>query len=131
MGVVLGYTSHFAMADDGTITARAGSQLNCAGIARIRARITGGDRPGIRLLASEAADWEGGEYGSHVPGSAMPSFCREAVYEGAKGAYAESGLAGGIEIELIDALVHPVDANRRVFRAAGAAAVLGWIERLE
>lgn len=127
--MVFGRKPRFELADDGTVIARAGTQTNCGGIAAIRVRIGYRNAAGIGLSTLDGADWNGGEYGPHVPGSAMPAALRDAVFEGAARAYEESGLAGGLDFVIIDATVHPVDANVRMFRAAGQEAVSGWISQ--
>lgn len=58
----------------------------------------------------------------------MPAVYRAAVFRGAQKAYEESGLSQGIQFVLIDALVHPVDANERRFMEVGNSAITGWIK---
>ncbi len=113
---------------DGTFYARAGVQTNCAGIAGIHVRIRPTPSGEITcsvpaLMGSEIAD-----NGSAVPGAAVPAMYRDAVFEGARTAFDKYSGGIGIRFELIDALVHPVDANELRFKAAGITALNGWLE---
>ena len=123
-----GQKPRFEIVDDGTIIARAGTQTNSGGIAAIHVRINSKNTSGISLSAFGGKDWKGGEYGPHVPGANMPPLLRNAVYEGARSAYEYSALKSGLEFELIDAFVHIVDGNQRMFHAAGEEAILGWVK---
>jgi hypothetical protein len=67
-------------------------------------------------------------HGSVVPGSAVPAPYREAIYSGAREALEKHGARLGVSFELLDALVHPVDANAAKFRHAGRSAMQGWLE---
>jgi hypothetical protein len=119
----------FEIKDDGTIVSRMGTQTNCGGIASIRARLARTSGTGITFCATQKPDWEGGKFGALVPGSAMPSSMREAVFEGAQAAYQRLGLNEGFLFELIEALVHPVDARDSKFRLAGEQAFTRWLEQ--
>jgi hypothetical protein len=122
-----GAQKRFELEEDGTIVARAGTQTNCAGIAAIRVRITLIARAGIDFLPLEEEC--NGEADGVVPGTAIPAVYRAAIFKGAQKAYEESGLPEGIQFALIEALVHPVDANERKFMEVGRLAITGWLER--
>lgn len=123
-----GSAPRFELRADGTLYARAGAQTNCAGIAGIHARITPAPAPGIVFLVAAGADPHDDGYGPAVPASAVPAAYREAVFRGAREAYEQSGAQIGVCFELLDALVHVVDARERQFAAAGATALRGWLE---
>jgi hypothetical protein len=122
-----GSRKRFELEEDGTIVARAGTQLNCGGIAAIRVRITPVTEAGIEFFPLEE-DCNGEEFGPVVSATAILAVYRAAVFKGAQEAYEESDLAEGIQFVLIDALVHEIDANERRFMDVGKSAIIGWIE---
>ncbi|MBE9182172.1 hypothetical protein IQ268_26760 [Oculatella sp. LEGE 06141] len=125
--MTFGSKKRFKLEEDGTIVARAGTQSNCGGIAAIRVRITPVTKAGIEFFSLEE-ECNGEGFGLMVPATAMPAVYKAAVFRGAQQAYDESDLSEGIEFVLIDALVHPVDANERKFMEAGSSAIIGWIK---
>ncbi len=66
--------------------------------------------------------------GSTVPGGAVPAPYQEAIFSGARQALVERGASLGVTFELLEALVHPVDARMSKFREAGFSAMRGWLE---
>ena len=82
----------------------------------------------ITFLVSEHKGEHDDGYGSAVPGSAVPSELREAFFRGARLAFDENPRQVGVTFELIDALVHAVDANQRMFETVGARAVTAWLD---
>lgn len=115
----------FELEEDGTVVARVGTQSNCGGVAVIRARITPVTKTGIEFFLLEE-ECNGEEFDLIVPATAMPAVYRVAIFRGARKAYEESGLSEGIQFGLIDALVHPVDANEQKFMEVGKLAIIGW-----
>lgn len=122
-----GLKKRFELEEDGTIVARAGTQTNCGGIAAIRVRITLVAIAGIEF-SPLGEECNGEEVDGIVPATRMPAVYKTAVFKGAQKAYKESGLSEGIQFVLIDALVHPVDANERRFMEVGKSAITGWIK---
>jgi len=120
--------NQFKFLDDGSVYARAGTQTNCGGIAGVHARIIPTETGSLTFSAFQDPEWLGGDYGPEVPGASMPEIYREAAFEGAREAYREFGVSAGLHFELLDALVHMVDANMWKFRDAGWAAMTGWLE---
>lgn len=120
--------SQFKLLADGTIRARAGVQSNCAGIAVIHARITLNTTKEILIRVSGREGEHDSGFGFAVPASAIPAVFREAVFEGAKQAFHDSETNFGIVFELLDALVHEIDARESKFKLAGYSAVKGWLE---
>jgi len=118
----------FELLSDGTLYARAGVQTNSGGIAGIHVRITTKATPGIIFLMAAHEDQHIDDYGSAVPGSAVPVSYRDAVFQGAHDAFDQSNLDAGVCFELLDALVHPVDARERQFALAGMTVMRGWLE---
>lgn len=123
-----GHGARFTMFDDGTVRVRAGVQTNCAGFAAIRVKIAPHRTPEIlfRVSAHEGEHDHG--FGPAVPGAAVPSMFREAVFKGAKQAFDDNESKIGLVFELLDAMVHEVDASESKFELAGYAAVEGWLE---
>ena len=112
---------------DGTFYARAGVQTNCAGVAGAHVRITPGTCGGITFRPAGGAP--GAEsYGPAVPGAAVPAALRDALFRGAREIFETRAPGVGLCFELIDALVHPVDANESRFFAAGVTAMEGWLD---
>jgi hypothetical protein len=116
------------MLADGTIYARAGVQTNCGGIAGVHVRIMPDPSGEVAFAAAEGGHPHENGYGVAVPGSAVPAPFREAIYSGARQALEQHGAAVGVSFVLLDALVHPVDANATKFRYAGWSAMHGWLE---
>jgi hypothetical protein len=121
-------TPGFEMLADGTICARAGVQTNCGGIAGIHVRITPNPSGAVAFTAAEDSPPHEHGFGVTVPGAAVPTPFRDAIYSGARQALEECGATLGVSSELLDALVHPVDANAAKFRQAGWSAMHGWLE---
>jgi hypothetical protein len=63
-----------------------------------------------------------------VPGKAVPAVYRDAVFDGAQMAFDTRPVDIGVRFELINALVHPVDANPGKFKMAGATVLNSWFE---
>lgn len=112
---------------DGTYYARAGTQTNCGGIAGIHVRIHPIAAPTIVCSVSDHTGEHDAGYGCAVPGSAMHAEYRDAVFAGAREALESTGCAVGVAFQLIDALVHTVDASPSMFKLAGSEAVIGWL----
>lgn len=123
-----GQSPRFELRDDGTIVARAGTQLNCAGIARIHVRISTTPAHELVLLPEHDPNWQGERYGSAIPGSAVPRVFLEAVFRGVAAAFERREVKFGVRYELLDALVHDVDANERRFTEVGYSSMANWIE---
>ena len=130
-GYGFGCFSWLTLLSDGTIYARAGTKTTCGGIAGIHVRITPSESGITEFTATEGEGWEGDEYGSEVPGSVVPEPYREAVYAGARQALEDLRPGLAVRFELIDALVHLVDARTSRFRTAGCTAMTGWLELYE
>jgi hypothetical protein len=120
--------ARFEVLADGTIYARAGVQTNCGGIAGIHVRIMPNPSGEVAFTAAEGGHPHDGGYGLAVPGWVVPAPYREAIYSGARQALDEHGASVGVSFELLDAFVHPVDANTAKFRQAGWSAMHGWLE---
>lgn len=127
--MMFGQRPRFEALPDGTIFARAGTQMNCAGIAGIHVRITKLPSTGLICLPRVAPGDERSNYGYEVPGAELEPVFRTAVFRGATRAWEEYGPPGGAQFELLDALVHEVDANERRFLEAGSSAMRGWLEQ--
>ena len=121
------YAPRFEVLADGTLYARAGVQTNSAGVAGVHVRITPDTSGEITFRLAGEAPTEGG-YGVAVPGTAVPAAFRDALFQGAREAFEAHAPGVGVCFELIDALVHPVDANESKFVAAGVTAVEGWLD---
>ena len=121
-----GARPRFEMFADGSIVVRAGTQTNCGGIAEARVFIVehGGDGLECVVARGQATPAMRGA----ISATSVPSEYREAMFAGARDAYARRAVTFGICVELLEALVHPVDANERRFREAGASAVDGWLD---
>jgi hypothetical protein len=117
----------FEQLSDGTYYARAGVQTNCGGIAGIHVRIQPIAADTIACSVSDDTGEHDSGYGTAVPGSAMHAEYRDAVFAGAREAFDNSGCTIGVSFQLIDALVHAVDANSSKFKLAGSAAMIGWL----
>lgn len=124
-----GEQPRFELLGDGTVIARAGTQTNCGGIAKIHARLSADDSGVLTFVVAGPIDAPIVYDGSHVPGSSVPREYREAAERGVRQAFEERHPPYGVRFELIEALVHAVDANERKFERAGHGALLGWIER--
>lgn len=117
----------FEQLADGTYYARAGVQTNCGGIAGIHVRIHPIAADTIACSVSDNTGEHDSGYGKAVPGSAMHDEYRDAVFEGAREACESAGCNIGVSFQLIDALVHMVDANPSMFKLAGTVAMIGWL----
>ena len=94
---------------------KVGTQTNCGGFTIIKVqlkRIAAGNVEFINR-ASDVSDhyWQ-------------------AIQRGAKKALAEKQAKGAVQFTLINALVHPTDANERVFMQAGYKAIIDGLEKL-
>ena len=122
-----GYAARFEVLADGTLYARAGVQTNSAGVAGAHIQVTPDTSGQLTFrLAAGAPDEE--SYGVAVPGSAVPAAFRDALFRGAREAFEAHAPGLGVCFELLDALIHPVDANESRFAAAGVTAMEGWLE---
>jgi hypothetical protein len=117
----------FELLSDDTFYARAGVQTNCGGIAGVHLRITPSSSGAIVCRISDAGKSTQRD-SSVVPGSALPPRFRDAVFAGAQTAFDSQSREIGVCFELIDALVHPVDANEVIFKIAGQSAMNAWFE---
>ena len=119
----------FCISKDGTIYVQAGVQTNCAGFAGIHVRISPNTTGEILF---HTADSEGGEhidgYGFRVPGASIPECFRDAIFEGAAKAFEKSEIKIGVVFELLDAIVHEIDATESRFKQAGYVAVERWFK---
>jgi hypothetical protein len=125
--MAFGDAPRFEVLADGTFYARAGVQTNSAGVAGVHVRITP-DTSGRLTFRLVAGAPTGGSYGVAVPGRAVPPAFRDALFRGAREAFGAHAPGLGVCFELIDALVHPVDANESKFAAAGVTAMEGWLK---
>lgn len=117
----------FEILSDGTVVARAGTLTNCAGIAAVHARIClSGDR-GLSVFPDYDPAWPGNRFGPRVPGAAIPEPLRSAIIAGVATVVQTCGGALGIQYELLDALIDPVDGNQRRFVEAGARSLREWL----
>ena len=118
---------HFEILPDGTFYARHGVQTNCAGIAAVHLRI---ELNSSGCLTIQMSDSTASTYDSYaaVPGSAVPKNLTDAFFRGVQIAFDEHANGIGASVELIDALVHPVDANPGEFTVVGITAMNRWLE---
>jgi hypothetical protein len=123
-----GQAPRFEILADGTIIARAGTQTNCGGIAKIHIRITARSDGMLTFGPDFDVSWTGDRYGSAVPGCAVPEEYRQAIFRGARSAFDHCDARIGAHFELIDALVHPVDARESRFGQAAFQAMKGWLD---
>jgi hypothetical protein len=123
-----GQAPRFEVQPDGTIVARAGTQTNCAGIARLHIRISPNTSSVLTCGPAFDQAWEGDRYGSEVPGRAIPEEYRQAAFKGALDAFNAFEIGSGAHFEILDALVHEVDAHGVKFREAGYRAMEGWLQ---
>ena len=63
-----------------------------------------------------------------VAGAKVPVYFRDYIFAGAKEAFEELENKKGIDFELVNALVHPIDAREIKFQIAGRLAVTFWFE---
>lgn len=125
-----GQAPRFEVLPDSTIVARAGTQMNCAGIALLHIRISPNTSGMLTCGPDFDPAWEGDRYGSEVPGCAIPEVYRQAAFEGALDAFNAFETGSGAHFELLDAVVHEVDARDVKFREAGYRAMEGWLQSL-
>lgn len=120
-----GARPRFEQLSDGVVRAREGTQTNCGGIAQITAYMFDEDAPGLTV----SFEPDGIEPLSQlqVPGRRIPAELQAVIVSGAQEAHAEVGPDRGLEVCVISAVVHPVDANLRVFRACARRLVRGWL----
>jgi hypothetical protein len=124
----VGQAPRFEVLPDGTIVTRAGTQMNCAGIALLHIRISPNTLGVLKCGPGFDPAWEGDRYGAEVPGRAIPEQYRQAAFKGAQDAFNAFETGSGIYFELLDALVHKVDAHQEKFREAGYRAMEGWLQ---
>ncbi|HRH42273.1 MAG TPA: hypothetical protein PKY82_11660 [Pyrinomonadaceae bacterium] len=67
-------------------------------------------------------------YGMKVSGAKVPVYFGEYIFAGAKEAFVELEIKKGIDFELVNALVHQIDARENKFQIAGRLAVTFWFE---
>jgi hypothetical protein len=91
-----------------TVQARAGTQMNCAGFARVTARVEWITDSGVSFANA---------YRGKMRGRLIA-----AVFAGAQQVVADAGI-DGLRFTLVEALVHPVDATERRFFEAGHKAM--------
>jgi hypothetical protein len=118
----------FELLTDGTLYARAGVQTNCAGIAGIHVRITTKPTPGITFRIAIHEDEHADSFGPAVPGFAVPPSFQEAILRGARSAFDQCNIDVGLCFELLEALVHPLDAHERQFALAGMTVIREWLK---
>jgi len=123
-----GKAPRFEIQPDGTIVARAGTQMNCGGIALLHLRISPNTSGVLTCGPDFDLAWEGDRYGSEVPGCAIPEEYRQAAFAGAQDAFDTCETGSGAHFELLDAVVHEVDAREVKFREAGYRAMEGWLQ---
>ncbi|HEY8461965.1 MAG TPA: hypothetical protein VIM99_16370 [Blastocatellia bacterium] len=123
-----GLAPRFEFRPDGTIVARAGTQTNCGGIALLHIRISPNPSNALTFGPDFDPAWEGDRYGGEVPGRAIPDHYRQAAFKGALDAFNAFDTVSGAHFEILDALVHAVDANLWKFREAGYRAMEGWLQ---
>jgi hypothetical protein len=114
--------------EDGTILARAGTQTNCGGLAVIGVNITENEMGILRFFTSDFECEHEDGYGMKVAGAKVPVYFREYIFAGAKEAFVELVIKKGIDFELVNALVHQIDARESKFQIAGRLAVTFWFE---
>lgn len=125
-----GSLPRFEWVGDGLARARAGVQTNCAGVSEILVRFQLVEEAGFTgrtTPAAEPDDPEASHEGRHVPAHLVDPTLVEAVFDGARGALEQSGVDVGLELTLVEAMVHMVDARPQRFREAGAEAVRRWL----
>jgi len=119
----------FKLLDDGLIYASAGVQTNCGGIAAIIVKIEKLESGELIFNVEDNDGWDGDtNCARYVPGNRLNAYYKNAVFEGAKLAASAPGNNTGFIFTLVEALVHPVDANTEKFKEAGYRAVKGWLE---
>ena len=119
----------FEQLPDGTYYARAGVQTNCGGIAGIHVRISPAPAGQLELSVSAHDGEHDDGFGFAVPGAAVPPVFRNAILQGAREAFEREGPQLGASLELIDALVHMIDARESKFWLAGYTAMESWLRR--
>lgn len=125
----LGEPSLFTIRADETMIVRAGKQTNCGGIAQIHIRIVDNLSGVFTFEPDIAVICPGDPYGERVRGCAVPKEFRKGIFKAAHFAFEYWNQEIGIHFELIDALVHIVDARVHRFEEAGFFAMKGWIEK--
>jgi hypothetical protein len=123
-----GQAPRFEILADGTVVARAGTQTNCGGIAKVHARITANSSGVLTVGPGFDNTWTDDRYGATVPGCAIPEEYRHAAFNGAQSAFGRCGAGVGVHFELIDALVHAIDARESKFNQAAFLAMKGWLD---
>lgn len=126
--VSFGRKPRYEHLSDGTTIARAGTQANCGGIAQVRVRITTTREPGIRFEPPLETDESRDVEGTAVLEQSVTTRCRAAMYSGAEWEFDHWTIGGGVQVELIEILVHIADANEHRFREVGVRAMYSWME---
>ena len=118
----------FELLDDGTIYSMAGTQRNCAGMAGIHVLITETSTGTLTFGPEPDTTVIGERPGRAVVGSQLAEELRDATFRGVRGAIEGTSLTIGVHFEILDALVHEVDARASKFREAGWGAMKGWLD---
>lgn len=114
--------------DDGNVYVRFGTQTNCGGLVVIVVKITENDSDEIRFFTTDFECEHEDRYGMLVAGAKVPVYFRESIFAGAKESFENSKMKKGIDFELVNAMVHQIDANERKFFGAGRIALDFWFE---
>lgn len=121
--------ARFERLEDGRFRVRSGS-LPTARYAIVQVRVTCLDAPGLEVRFRDVPGWSGDpNWHQHVPGALVPEGLRQPFVEGVQEAFATYDLDFGLEVELLEALVHLMDTVPAQFRAVGEMVVHGWLER--
>jgi hypothetical protein len=107
--------------EPGVVIVRAGTQMNCGGIAEVTLRARATDTPSIEL--SYALTPSEHVALGRVAGAALPANLRDAFEKGARRAYAAGPRTRGLTIEVLAALHHVVDSSESRFTECGHHAV--------
>lgn len=121
-----GAQPRFERLEEGVARAREGTQTNCAGIAQLTAYVFDEDTRGITVSFEPEGILPLARH--QTPGAFIPRELQQAIRDGAQKGYTESAPEGGLEVCIVSAIVHPVDANERVFRACARRLVRRWLE---
>lgn len=117
--------------DNNLVCTSAGTYTNCGGIAAILVKIEKIIAEKIEYSTENRDRWQGDPYSaSDVPGAKLPDYLRDAVFTGAAQAFESFEISSNYRFVLIEAFVHPVDANPSRFKEVGYRAVEGWFADL-
>ncbi|WLQ16698.1 hypothetical protein O5O45_12295 [Hahella aquimaris] len=117
----------FKQLDEGLLYASAGVQTNCSGIAAILVRICSIDSLTLEYKAVTEPKLDDSEALGLFSGEQTPKAYVEAVFDGAREMFRAAQINGGYRVELVQTLIHPVDARVIKFREAGMRAARGWL----